>query len=512
MTTNFLKNSVDIDTIFEPIGSSTKRADVGYQVSGTDISNTFYSLTEGGTSPANTGFQVGGSDLANYFAEVGTISIIGNDANTVFLADFIGDIGSTGHEVTVNGNPVLTEIAPTGFDGSALCNGTSDLFNVGTASQDFDLETGDWTIRFWVKPVSNNQLMVTIGEGSSNTFMQISCGWNYANYVYFIVRKSGSWGTPVVSSSGGLTVGAFNYVALINTSGTLKIYVNGTEVGSGSADWDSNIVNKLYVGGGSVADFALNYRNAYYSDFEIAKVARSTDVPTKPLVSDEYTKILLPFSGNIGVGSSEVHNITIVNTGLFFSQEAPTGFLGSWKFDGTDDYAMVPDSTDWDIAGSAVQDYTIDFWVKHTDHAGIEYYVSQYVDGNNLWGFFHNNGNGIRFFVTYGGTNIVLMDYGGEITDTNWHHICLVKKTDGGSNVYWGIYKDSVQVSYLNDTSITGTPFTGLLTIGRSAAGSSYFDGNMAMLRIQKSNWFNASPNVGLTDTITVPTEPYTKE
>ena len=66
-------NEIDLSTIFEPRGASTKRPDVNYQDNGVDISNIYYSLTEGGNSPGNTNYRSNGTDLGNLFAEIDSI-------------------------------------------------------------------------------------------------------------------------------------------------------------------------------------------------------------------------------------------------------------------------------------------------------------------------------------------------------------------------------------------------------------------------------------------------------
>ena len=74
-TTSFKVSGSDLDTLFEPIGSSGKRADVSYQVVGTDISNYYFSVSSGGTAFGTTNLQSGGVDIGSMFAAVGTVSV-----------------------------------------------------------------------------------------------------------------------------------------------------------------------------------------------------------------------------------------------------------------------------------------------------------------------------------------------------------------------------------------------------------------------------------------------------
>ncbi len=90
---------------------------------------------------------------------------------------------------------------------------------------------------------------------------------------------------------------------------------------------------------------------------------------------------------------------------------------------------------------------------------------------------------------------------GGEVADTAWHHISLCKV---GSD--YGIYLDGTQTAFVTDAD-TDT-FTGVLRVGALSA-SNYFDGYIGEAKISSDNYFSATPVVGLSDTISVPTAPY---
>lgn len=68
-------SNTDIDTIFHPRGSLTKRPDVGLLDAGVDISN-LYAPVAFGSSPNATGIQSDGQDLSNLFAAAGSVVAI----------------------------------------------------------------------------------------------------------------------------------------------------------------------------------------------------------------------------------------------------------------------------------------------------------------------------------------------------------------------------------------------------------------------------------------------------
>lgn len=218
---------------------------------------------------------------------------------------------------------------------------------------------------------------------------------------------------------------------------------------------------------------------------------------------DSNVKLLLHLDGTDGATvttdvSDSAHAITFNGTAQLDTAVKKFG-TASLLLDGDSDFLSIPDSADWDIFGST-SNYTIDFWVKHTDHAGSEAYVSQMADANNGWRLERTDGTGLRLLVRTGGSgNIINLTTNTDISDTNWHHVALVKLVSE-----YGIYLDGVQVGYLSDTS-TGN-YTASLLIGVTTELNSYFDGSMDDIRIIQSNAFSATPVVGLTDTITVPT------
>lgn len=67
----FSKAGTDLDSLFEPRGTFTKRADVGFTIAGTDISNNYASASDG-VAYGTTGFSANGTDIGTLFAAIGT--------------------------------------------------------------------------------------------------------------------------------------------------------------------------------------------------------------------------------------------------------------------------------------------------------------------------------------------------------------------------------------------------------------------------------------------------------
>lgn len=215
---------------------------------------------------------------------------------------------------------------------------------------------------------------------------------------------------------------------------------------------------------------------------------------------DDSTKLMLHCDGadestSFPDASPSQHTVTAHADAQVDTAQKKFG-TGSALFDGTGDYLSVPDSADWDIP---VGDWTLDFQIKFASHSSIEVLFLQYEDAGNYWRLYHNDGLGFNFVVFTDSVSRISMNGGGEITDNNWHHVAICRV---GNN--YGIYVDGNQVNY--DSNATGTSFNAQLLIGTKQSFIQLFNGHMDEIRIRKANCFDASPVVGLTDTITVPT------
>lgn len=214
---------------------------------------------------------------------------------------------------------------------------------------------------------------------------------------------------------------------------------------------------------------------------------------------DEYTVLMLHCDGadqstTFTDSSTTPHTVTANGNAQVDTAVKKFG-TGSAMFDGTGDYLSVPDSSDWDLLVDTT-DYTIDFWIKLTNHAADDSFIEHSTDGNNFWLLRHRHGTGFQFMGYTTGTDYLFWTAGGEITDSNWHHVALIK--DGAD---YEIFIDGTSIDTLNDAD-TGGPYGGSLLIGDRLAGGNAVDGYMDEIRITKgtARW---------TSNFTPPTAPY---
>lgn len=212
-------------------------------------------------------------------------------------------------------------------------------------------------------------------------------------------------------------------------------------------------------------------------------------------------RLMLNFNGSDAATTTDDatgrHNSITFNGTAQLDTSVKRFGVSSLELDGDSDFMTIPYHTDFDICADNTETWTVEGWFKHTDHAGDEMYIEQRTDANNLYQLYHSHGNGLRFRLYSDATFVIDTGYGGEITDTRWHHIALCKVADE-----YGIYKDGKQVCYVQDSS--EVTLAGPLYIGATGAPASFFDGHIDNVAIWKGNPYNAAPNSGKTDTIDI--------
>jgi len=175
----------------------------------------------------------------------------------------------------------------------------------------------------------------------------------------------------------------------------------------------------------------------------------------------------------------------------------------SYHFPDGGDYLTVADHSDWDIFGSLSTTSTIDMWVKHDTHAGLDAYLGAFEAASDLWFVGHNGEAGLVFWYKESNTTHFFLEVNsGAISDTDWHHFAAIMIGDGST---WeiGLYRDGTQYAFVSETN-TAT-FASPLYISKSNTISYHHHGYLDGIRIYNGNPYSAAPVVGLTDTITPP-------
>jgi hypothetical protein len=198
-----------------------------------------------------------------------------SDANTKLLLNFtnagIYDATSKNDLETVGNAQISTTQSKWG--GSSMSfDGTGDWLLI--PDQPIQrIGTGNFTVEGWVYRNSSGTYGL-IGKGTGTTGWLVSL--NSSNQVVF------TYGSSTITSTGTVSATTWTHIAVVRegtSTNQTKIYINGTNDGTGTVSTDFNQTNSMYVGadrtGGSAA-------NAYMQDVRVTNYARYTSNFTAP--------------------------------------------------------------------------------------------------------------------------------------------------------------------------------------------------------------------------------------
>jgi hypothetical protein len=199
--------------------------------------------------------------------------------NTSLLCNFTnaGIFDNTGKNVleTVGDAQIDTGTKKYGT-GSMEFDGTGDWLLMAH-NPDQQLGTGNFTIEFWVYLASGDtgSARGLVAKGTSNTGWLVSL--DSSQKVVFTYTSS------TITSSGAITTNAWNHIAVVREgtgSNQTKIYIGGTNDGTGTVSTDFNQTSVMYVGCNRTAGDPMK---GFIDDLRITKgVARYTANFTPP--------------------------------------------------------------------------------------------------------------------------------------------------------------------------------------------------------------------------------------
>jgi Concanavalin A-like lectin/glucanases superfamily len=213
--------------------------------------------------------------------------------NVVQLAHFFGANGSTvltnsatgrGNTLAVAGSSISTALFK--WNSSSLhCGATFYAQSAGVA--DYNFGTGDFTIEFWLNPLSLNtdgtaKVYIDFRDMSNTSALvpTISAPDSLGSIVYVNQNTN-----RITSATGVITAGAWQHVAASRVSNTTRLFVNGTQVGSNYSDSNTYITpGKLTVNCRSSGNAGAT--NCNYQDLRITngtgRYSSNFSVPSGP--------------------------------------------------------------------------------------------------------------------------------------------------------------------------------------------------------------------------------------
>lgn len=183
------------------------------------------------------------------------------------------------HTVSAGG-AVQIDTTQSVFSGSSIkFNGSGDYLSLAD-SDDWDLGTGDFTVDLWVRFASTSYVMTLIGN-----YAGPGSGWA-------VQRRSDTgalgfaWGDSRIDRTWSPSINTWYHIAVVRASGSLSMYVNGTQLGSSATYTTSLSGVSASLNVGRLSTLGVQYFSGWMDEIRILKgIARWTSnfsPPTLP--------------------------------------------------------------------------------------------------------------------------------------------------------------------------------------------------------------------------------------
>jgi hypothetical protein len=398
------------------------------------------------------------------------------------------DNSSNNLTATITGTPSVQRFSPFSptaayaagtIGGSGYFDGTGDyLSRTVTSTTDGMYPQGTtWTIEAWVYPISTTGLILVYSIAATNVAFFGSCWLGLdSGAARCDIRTATGSGTPVVSISGGtVVIRAWNHLAISVSSGSAKLWLNGSQVGSTTS---INALTFTPVGAG-VGRFGNGYTSGindysgYISDVRIiqstAQYTAAFTPPTAPLTAITNTSLLLNFQNAAILDNAMMAVPETVGNAQIDTTTKKFG-TGSLEFDGTGDYLKFPASNTLEMGTG---DFTVEFWIYIAARTSFAAIFLSGLGANDLYVNFDTSGNVLRLT-----NSTTVFAVTGTIPLTTWTHIAVVRSS-GSSKIYVDGTGGTAVTCTINFTA-TGP------SIGAANAGQSPFNGYIDDLRVTK--------------------------
>lgn len=450
---------------------------------------------------------------ANFTPPTSPLTSITNTSLLTCQSNRFIDNSTSNLSITRNGDVSVSNFGPfTETDlvtGSGYFDGSGDYISSPYSSSTANWYSSDTTIEMWVYPFS------IVVSGTNAAPLQISHGQFNSDVLYwsFGYNASGRLGLyyfngsaqNVTATSGTVLVNQWNHLAMThnNSSGEIRLYLNGTLVGTGTKSGTPQ----------SSASFPINigvaqgtYYTGYISNVRIVNGTRvyTSDFtpPTSPLTAVTNTS-LLTLQNRIGENNNRIVDASGINSLITrngnvtqgtFSPFSQTGW--SNYFDGSGDYLTVPDNAGFHFTG----DFTIEAWVYRAN-AAYGCIASQWVansPSDTSW-IFSTNANGTIYFA-YNIAGAVGVNGTTAIATLNqWNHVAVTRSGTTLRFFVNGVLDATTATASGSFLNSAGSVNIGLINTTDGGA----FNGYISNLRILKGTAL-------YTSAFTVPTSPLT--
>ena len=236
----------------------------------------------------------GGLPSAEYSSDEYTVLLLhcnGVDASTTFTDSSAGGAGSP-HTVTAVADAQIDTAQKVFGTGSALFDGTGDYLSIPD-SDDWNFGNGNFTIDCWVRFAD----VTTSSMGICGQYVDSNNYWKIFYYkditkLYFECKSASSY-IPSYGVTWSPSVDTWYHIACVSDGTNVHFYVDGVEVGSGTAIGTiPELASVLEIGYASNEVRSIHfYMNGWIDEFRISKGIARWPSDFDVSVSDNMTLV-----------------------------------------------------------------------------------------------------------------------------------------------------------------------------------------------------------------------------
>ncbi len=241
----------------------------------------------------------------------------------------------TGGKVNQNGETYVAYLFAGGESTASTAtsvefDGTNDKMTLSPTSGDLAFGTGDYTFECWVKFDAISSTWKTLFQSSTaadNHTFYLSIDSNSVNV--------GHQNAFIIQGAYTFNIGQWYHIAASRASGTLRMFVNGTEIGSTSdgTNWSASS-GDAWIGANSYNGWADGH-DGKISNMRLIKgtalYTSSFRPPTEPLKNVTNTTLLC-LQGSSATSATVIPSGSITNDGATHSSDSPFDDPAGFKF------------------------------------------------------------------------------------------------------------------------------------------------------------------------------------
>lgn len=390
-------------------------------------------------------------------------------------------ISRTGDAKTQTYNPFFSTTALTKC-GSMYFDGTGDYIRA-VSGPAFALGTGDFTVEMWayfMDTGATNRPLFDTGVSTNTGRLLIRQG----NDTGGVANVVNAYLSGVTASSPTFNFFEWVHVAVVRSSGTLKVYING--IGGTGVSATANVSENSGIIGAFFDQLAWNF-TGFITDVRVTKAAAvyttNFTPPTAPVTPTAATTFYVNGMNGAIADQTGINNLQTVGDTKISTSIKKYG-TGSIYMDGSGDYLTLPTSENFHFASS---NFTMEGWFYFTSGTtnAIQTIFSNYTTfgnaGSIFWGKHTNNSGYVTVWFSNYSTGGPLLAESSYPSNNTWTHYALVRN----GNTFT-LYRDGVSTASAS-WSGAATSAAAPVWIGTNGDGTQYpFPGYIDDFRITK--------------------------